>query len=354
MASRSFLTGFLCSMVLALSYPLTGQSASGFAVVELFTSEGCSSCPPAEEMLASLSSAYRDKGLPVYALEWHVQYWDQLGWKDSFGSADATSRQYSYARALPSSVYTPEAVINGLLVPQYAGDLHEVEGIVNEVLAEPERASVRATASITGDSGRMALDIEAENAVGKLATVAALVESGLQSTPTAGENSGRLLRHSQVVRSAIVLAGVQSHLTLAVPAGLDRTHAEIIVFLQDRSTMRIVAATRTGLPAALGMTARPGKGSWSGRIVDASGVGLAGLVLQACSSRACVLGRTDSAGSFSFPALEQGSYTLKAEGYGVLSAFEIGAEGAAESVKPTDACGVSRRAPNATPTQEAD
>ena len=97
------------------------QASAGFAVLELFTSEGCSSCPPADEALSDISQRAQKEGLPVYALEWHVDYWDSLGWKDPFDSHEATERQYAYARALPSDVYTPQLVVNGTLVPSYAG-----------------------------------------------------------------------------------------------------------------------------------------------------------------------------------------------------------------------------------------
>ncbi len=78
------------------SLPAMAVSAqNGFAVVELFTSEGCSSCPPADEALTRLSAQARSGGLPVVALEWHVDYWDNLGWKDPFASHLATERQYA-------------------------------------------------------------------------------------------------------------------------------------------------------------------------------------------------------------------------------------------------------------------
>ena len=85
------------------------QDATRPAVVELYTSQGCSSCPPADALLASLS---KQKG--VIALALHVDYWDYIGWKDTFGSPDFTARQHSYARfAGEKMVYTPQMVVNG-------------------------------------------------------------------------------------------------------------------------------------------------------------------------------------------------------------------------------------------------
>src|SRR4051812_5442425 len=86
-------------------------SNTGFAVVELFTSEGCSSCPPAEEAVAGLVKDYTSN---VYVVSFHVDYWNYLGWKDEFSSAGFTSRQQQYAAVFNiNSIYTPQAIVNG-------------------------------------------------------------------------------------------------------------------------------------------------------------------------------------------------------------------------------------------------
>src|SRR5439155_1000874 len=91
-----------------------GADSAGFALLELFTSEGCSSCPPADALLARLASEARRSGRRVYALSFHVDYWDRLGWKDRFSSAAFTQRQGDYARRFRlASLYTPQLVVNG-------------------------------------------------------------------------------------------------------------------------------------------------------------------------------------------------------------------------------------------------
>src|SRR5215471_1797760 len=96
-----------CSRALA-SPPSPSRAESGFAVVELFTSEGCSSCPPADAVLRDLS------GADLYPLSFHVDYWNELGWVDPFSAVWATERQRTYARALGErGVYTPEMIVNG-------------------------------------------------------------------------------------------------------------------------------------------------------------------------------------------------------------------------------------------------
>src|SRR5580692_6462080 len=106
LAARAFLRSEPSSV-----HSLTGP-AKGFAVVELFTSEGCSSCPPADQLVARVQQ--EDKDQPVYILAFHVDYWDRLGWKDAFSDTRFTQRQSRYASWLNlQSVYTPQIVVNG-------------------------------------------------------------------------------------------------------------------------------------------------------------------------------------------------------------------------------------------------
>jgi len=106
---------FLVSVAIGLAgvaaTPPPSLHATGFAVVELFTSEGCSSCPPADEILAKIAREYPDN---VYVLGFHVDYWDRLGWRDIYSSADYTHRQQKYAQLFNlNSIYTPQAIVNG-------------------------------------------------------------------------------------------------------------------------------------------------------------------------------------------------------------------------------------------------
>src|ERR1700743_1770155 len=100
-----------CLLFAAVLSPARHDKRKGFAVVELFTSEGCSSCPPADKALAELAAKYPDN---VFVLGFHVDYWDRLGWKDIYSGAQYTQRQKDYAQLFKlESIYTPEAVVNG-------------------------------------------------------------------------------------------------------------------------------------------------------------------------------------------------------------------------------------------------
>ncbi len=162
------------------------RAPAGFAVVELFTSEGCSSCPPADEALSKLVREADQQKLPIYALEWHVDYWDYLGWKDRWDSRVATQRQYAYARVLPSSVYTPQVVINGRTVPAYAGDLHELEADARSEANHPAEGTLGLTArQESPTSVRINLSVAGSPADAKVLLVE--VEGDLKAKPTAGE-----------------------------------------------------------------------------------------------------------------------------------------------------------------------
>ena len=283
------------AVLLGIAVPAATAGGAPVAVVEVFTSEGCSSCPPAEQMLSRLDQD------SVISLEWHVDYWDYLGWKDRFGSAEATRRQYEYARTLPSQVYTPQAVINGTLVPEYAGNLDEVKTLVQRVLGKPPASQISLSVAPTVDPDVVQLKVSVKGG-GGAAVLALLVEDGLSSTPTAGENAGAELRHTHVVRRSQLLAGTGVS-NFAIGHAVSRANAAIVVLLQDQRTLRILAADRVKLPSGVSL-------SWNGTIVDGSGNPRAKVALQACSEKICVPGTTDENGSFLFSELPPGHYSL--------------------------------------------
>ncbi|RZK66494.1 MAG: DUF1223 domain-containing protein, partial [Pedobacter sp.] len=111
---RKIVFAVVAFSAISLAYTLKQDKpvAQGFAVIELFTSEGCSSCPPADALVARVEKENKYKS--VYILAYHVDYWDRLGWKDSFSSARNSKRQHQYANWLHlNSVYTPQIVVNG-------------------------------------------------------------------------------------------------------------------------------------------------------------------------------------------------------------------------------------------------
>jgi len=280
-----------------------GFGSPGFAVVELFTSEGCSSCPPSDEVLTRIVRESDKARLPIYALEWHVDYWDYLGWNDPFDSRYATDRQYAYSRALPSSVYTPQTVINGAIVPAYAGDWREVDSTVRGLLGAKQPAGLKLSFLPAGPGSALHVHVDVAGAPAGSVVLLAVVQEGLGATPTAGENAGRKLTHSNVVRATRVLPAASADSVIELPPGLDLAKSRLIGLIQDEKTMRISGAAQVDLPAA-------GSARLSGRIVDSAGRGAAGVLIQACNGAVCVPVLTDNTGFFVMSAVAPGKYTL--------------------------------------------
>ncbi|HUX20152.1 MAG TPA: DUF1223 domain-containing protein [Spirochaetia bacterium] len=286
-----------------------GGSLPGFAVVELFTSEGCSSCPPADEVLSSLIARSSSKGLPVYALAWHVDYWNYLGWQDPYSSVAASARQRAYAAALSSSLYTPQIIVGGREVAGYAGDRAAVDRLVQIALGQRARAGI--VVGVRLDPGQRTVTVR--TAVAGLPRTAsvlvALVENGLTQHPDAGENAGRTLVQSAVVRSfALVKAGSGSS-RLLLPSGLDPSKSRIVVLVQNGRAGEILGANET--PTLDKVESTSADAEICGRVYDAEGSGLSGALVQACSDQLCIPAKSDQNGSFRLIQVPAGSYTMK-------------------------------------------
>jgi hypothetical protein len=207
---------FALALCVGCNAPAQGQSSaapSGLKVVELFTSQGCSSCPPANANLASLANR-RD----VLALSFGVDYWDYLGWKDTFASPDYTQRQRDYARGLSlRNVYTPQMVVNGS------------RDLVGNRLSDVERALSQAAPLTAGPSlsispGRVTLG--ARPALARAATVWHVTydPAVVQVPIRRGENGGKTLPHVNVVRRLAKLGEYNGQaITLTLPAAANPT-----------------------------------------------------------------------------------------------------------------------------------
>lgn len=284
-------------------------STPGFAVLELFTSEGCSSCPPADEAVAKAVSTAAAEGLPVYLLAWHVDYWDSLGWRDPYDSKPATQRQERYAQLLHTQLFTPELVVNGGTVASHAGDAAEIDRLVRSKLDGHAQASVSLALS-QDENGAPEVNARVSRAPEGAVLGLALVEDGLTQTPDAGENSGRRLTHDGVVRwyreypIPRAAAGVVSA-RLPVLRGVDPDSSRIVAIVQSPATLSISGAAESALPAS------DAKASVAGSIVDASGSPLSDASIQVCSDEICLLGRTDASGRFRVENIPPGAYALK-------------------------------------------
>ncbi|RMF56620.1 MAG: DUF1223 domain-containing protein [Calditrichaeota bacterium] len=219
-------------------------AASGFAVVELFTSEGCSSCPPAEALLAEIAQHAAAAGEPVYALAFHVDYWDYLGWKDVFADKAFSARQRRYAEVLRSpTIYTPQMVVNG--ETEFVGsDRRSARSAIQRALRREPAFRLHLTrVSAAGQTPlrvRYRLSAVPKNAVLNLA----LVERALVRNIARGENAGRTLHHENVVRRLQVYSvkNPEGQLALEIPAAVKIPKSSLVAFVQDARSLRILAA----------------------------------------------------------------------------------------------------------------
>lgn len=223
-------------------------------VVELFTSEGCSSCPPADALLARLDEEQPVEGAEVIPLAMHVDYWNQLGWTDPFSSSEFSRRQGEYARAFgEDGVYTPQMIVDG--VREFPG------GKTGTALAAIGRAAREPKAEVTLTRGPGQTDEQANVLVtidnfpkqtegDPVYVLLAVTESGLSTDVSRGENSGRRLGHVGVVRVIRQLgilpetrgASFKVETGVLVEKGWRRENLRAVVFAQERGTRRVLAA----------------------------------------------------------------------------------------------------------------
>jgi hypothetical protein len=224
----------------------------GFAVVELFTSEGCSSCPPADELVARIQKEDKDK--QVYILAFHVDYWNRLGWKDVFSSADYSKRQNEYANWLNlQSVYTPQIVVNGK--KEFVGS---EEGTLRNAITAGLRSNPAATLTLNTQKGQdhIAVQYRVTSAEKNSDLLLALVQKAAQTKVQRGENGGRTLSHVQIVRkiqSVSLSAGGNGNATIALPEGINIQDWEVIGFVQNKANGEILAATKASLTTTANM-----------------------------------------------------------------------------------------------------
>jgi hypothetical protein len=210
-------------------------------VVELFTSEGCSSCPPADRLLAEILKTMPD-GVEVIALSEHVDYWDGLGWRDPFSSKQFTERQDRYAAHFgPDRVYTPQMIVDG--TSEFVGSDR------SQLLKALAAAKARAKAEVTlAWAAADALSVKVTGAPRSSDVMLAITEDGLSVDVKRGENAGHTLPHVRVVRSLVKIGqtdesgAFSASVPASVQAGWKRAAVRATVFVQSRGLGAITGA----------------------------------------------------------------------------------------------------------------
>lgn len=229
-------------------------------LVELFTAEGCSSCPPADLVLEKMIEAQPARGALIVGLGEHVDYWDRLGWKDRFSSAALTARQQKYAaRPTGGDVYTPQMVVDGQ------------EAFVGSDVSAARRAIERAVAAPHGVA-RITCDVSPANilnvtvAVSNLPSsertlspgapadiIVAVTEDHLQTDVKRGENQGRTLTHAAVVRELRTVAEAlgpspSADVKIKMASEWKAAHLKVVAFVQERASRRVLATASMAVP----------------------------------------------------------------------------------------------------------
>ena len=225
-------------------------------VIELFTSEGCSTCPPADMLLTALDQKQPIPGVQIIALSEHVDYWNQLGWYDPFSSPDFSERQRVYARALRDKrgPFTPELIVDGhiQLVPSQLQTV--VDTIADAASAPKADVSLKIT-NLAPKSLTVSVQIEKLLSVSHEDTpevILALTESELTSSVLRGENTRRKLAHSAVVRKLIKLGQVDGNSfgqerTIELQSKWKQLSMKIVAFVQERNSRRVIGAAGANL-----------------------------------------------------------------------------------------------------------
>jgi hypothetical protein len=226
-------------------------------VVELFTSEGCSSCPSADALLEKLEAQQPVAGVEIIAFEEHVDYWNHDGWIDPYSSPEWTQRQEAYTALFRKDAYTPELVVDGH--SQFVGSDErkaelEIEnsarGVKTEVAITSGKSEAKASQHFMVSVGKLA-----GNKAGDVAEIwLAVTEDGLHSSVSRGENAGHVLDHGATLRSLRKIGVADASAASASFTGdtvvkfgphWDPGNLQVTVFVQEKKSRVILGAAST-------------------------------------------------------------------------------------------------------------
>ena len=232
---RTLLSTLAASLLLLAGVP-RAEAGDNVVVLELFTSQGCAACPPADELIGAFAA--RDA---VIALSMHVDYWDYIGWEDSFADAAFTARQKRYARSWNrSTVFTPQLIVGGVDEAKSAR-----RSVVNELLAEHSARPPRVHLTMTrGADGTLRIEATAEPPLSSEADVMLIRYTPHAAVEvTSGENNGRRLTHFNVVTSleTVTRWDGQGALQMTISAPGDDP---AVVMVQEKGQGAVLAAAR--------------------------------------------------------------------------------------------------------------
>lgn len=227
---------------------LPGQQAQPpkpIVIAELFTSEGCSSCPAAEALMKEMEALTAKESTAVVGLAFHITYWDHLGWKDPYGRQEYTNRQKKYGELLSSQQYTPQMVMNGEF-EFVGGNPFAFRKTLSQVSGKPYDYTLEANATYLGNQVTInySLNKKSKSELLNIAVVETMVENRVKN----GENKDRLLRHHNVVRNfQTINLEPRGRVQMEMGADSDLKNYEVVLYVQHRRNLEILGATKMKL-----------------------------------------------------------------------------------------------------------
>lgn len=216
------------------------NARKNIAVLELFTSQGCSSCPPADKLLGTYTSKEN-----IIPLSFHVDYWDRRGWKDPFSSKEYSDRQRMYASALKSDVYTPQLVING--EEQMVGsNATKLSGALQKIFSETPDATLHIKKAAEHD-GKLTASFDLSGTISNSHLNIAVVENKTTTSVKAGENGGLTSTDYNVVRDFKTISQFnegENKISINMPVALDQKNSMLVLYLQQTDSYKIIAADK--------------------------------------------------------------------------------------------------------------
>ena len=238
----NYLLIFLIAVGIEINLPAGEPMAQPVVVLELFTSQGCSSCPPADKALQDITQQAARSGQAVYGLSFHVDYWNRLGWQDPFSTKQFTDRQRNYDRALKTQTYTPQLIINGKQ-DEVGGQRGRIEQIIQTIQKQPATTFIRVDGNVSQDANQVTVNYTLSTA-GPYRVNVALVQKEARTPVKNGENGGRTLVNTNVVRQfkTIDEADKTGRVSLPFPTDLPASQTAVLVYVQRTDSGQVVGA----------------------------------------------------------------------------------------------------------------
>lgn len=241
--TRTLLYCILIVILNSCSYAADTDTIKQFAVLELYTSEGCSSCPAAEQLLPAFAEQYGDD---LYILEFHVDYWNKLGWTDRFSKSSFSKRQGSYTAAFnTNNVYTPQAIVNGKAHVSGGNKRRLTQLINSEIYTNNKTYHLKLSATEEADDN---IRVSFSTTLSPNEHLhLALVQAEASTQVKAGENKGKSMIHHNIVRDFKTVMYETGTQILHLPKDAFVHNCYIIAYVQNASNMHITNVVRVNI-----------------------------------------------------------------------------------------------------------